>query len=355
MSKSRKPRPSFAPSATPVTDSQPAAAGWVYRTGKTQEAPDVANVAGTAAQEGLTHRSAGRRLWLDAVTFPMAVVLVATLQPVSRIDRWWRSRMLAFAFAMLVPALASAQTPGAVSTQIGTIAEQMIMRPPSPWLVQVGVSGDMEAGNADRSRVGGQALLVRDWTKWRFATTLAAGHETAGAATTVERYQFDLAFSRPLGDKWRAVLLNDYARSPFDGLAHQNATGGVLVWLPDSPEKLGLGVFGGAAYAIESYTLPVPDQKFMTSLAGVSATYFFTHENTLAMLLLHSADLSDSGNFRTGGRAALNTRIAGGFSLQLTYEIGYDHEPVARLDELHQTLSFGVTLRLAPKPPTQKP
>lgn len=344
MAKVRKPRPSFA-SPSPAPDTAPAA-GWVYRS----DAPSSPAAPAPAAAAAESAPAAGRRRrWLDAATLPFTLTIVAALQPVAWIRRKTTASVLLLA-CLVWPAAASAQTPGAVSTQIGTVTEQVIMRPAVPWAVEFGASGDMTRGSTDTTNFGGSGLWQRDWAKWRMVTTGGAGLQRTGDTTHVERYSMDIAFARTLTDKFRLVLLNDWARSPFEGLDHQNATGGVLVWLPDSPKKLGLGVFGGMAYAFEAYTLPIPDQHFATSLAGASATYFFTEQNTLGALLLHSLDLSDPGNYRMGLRVSLQSRVAGGVGLQATYEYSYDHEPVATIEDRHQTLSLGVNLRLAPHP-----
>lgn len=335
MAKVRKPRPSFAP-PSPSPDAAPAA-GWVYRS----DAPAPTAAPAPAGAPG--------RRWLDAATLPFTLTIVAALQPVAWIRRKRAVPALCIA-CLLWPAAAVAQTPGAVSTQIGTITEQVIMRPAMPWAVEFGASGDLNRGSTDTTNFGGSGLWQRDWTKWRMVTSAGAGIQRAGSTTHLERYSVDIALARTLTERFRLVLLNDWTRSPFEGLDHQNATGGVLVWLPDSPEKLGLGVFGGMAYAFEAYTLPIPSQHFATSLAGASATYFFTEQNTLGALLLHSLDLSDPGNYRMGLRVSLRSRVAGAVGMQATYEYGYDHEPVATIEARHQTLSIGANLRLAPRP-----
>lgn len=164
--------------------------------------------------------------------------------------------LTAIAAAGAVPHVASAQAPSDVATQVGVLAEQMISRTPTPWLVEIGGQASSDRGNADFDLTGGNLLYLGDTGTWRLGAAAGALRTSSGDLTLTERYAIDVAAERSIRPRLRLMLAADWLRSPFDGLEHRAAAGALVVHTRQPAKQWGMGVFGGLFAVSEHHPVP---------------------------------------------------------------------------------------------------
>lgn len=263
--------------------------------------------------------------------------------------------MLAALAITAAPRVAVAQAPSDVATQVGVLAEQMLSRTPTPWLLEVGGQASSDRGNADFNLTGGNLLYLADTGTWRFGASAGAVRTTSGPLTLTERYAVDIAAERPIRPTLRLMLVGDWLQSPFDGLEHRAAAGALVVHVRQPSKQWGMGVFGGLFGVREHHPVPPGRQSFPETVAGARLAFTPTAANAFTALVTHMQEVGDAENYRLGVSLSASAQLVGALGLRISFARGYDHEPVEGRKRATQNLTAAVTVTLGPKPPPATP
>lgn len=218
-----------------------------------------------------------------------------------------------------------------------------------PYSLSISLSYDEKGGNTNTQTSGVEVTVSKFWeNKWGLYLDAAAAHAKTDT-TDEESFDFDFYVNRKLSDNLSLILVEEWKRDIFKGLDHQNVLGIGVLWSAINKNKWSMTIHGAPARVDETYTDTGTDERFAVGLLELHNTFTIS-SNTQATLVTSFYDNFDnSEDYRFDGSFEIDTAINSIFSLTLTYDLDYDHQPVSGSFSTDRTFSASLTITFGGK------
>ncbi|MEE4337827.1 DUF481 domain-containing protein [Erythrobacter sp.] len=224
--------------------------------------------------------------------------------------------------------LAAYETDLAAAAEAEAAAEQERIRNAGlfdNWSGKGELGGFRSTGNASNTGITAGLSLVREGINWRHNLSGRADYQETEGVVTREQFLAAYEPNWKINDRLYAYGLARYERDPFQGFAARYSVSGGLGYDVLSGEDMTLTVKAGPAWR----RTELVDGSSSSSLAGLAELDFdwqlldtltFTQNASAFVQSGSSTFISDSG---------IVARVAGDFSLRLSYTVEHDTDPPA--------------------------
>ncbi len=213
--------------------------------------------------------------------------------------------------------------------------------PVGKWHGTVSLSGNLQAGNTDRSGLSFGADVMRrgdqDRFSMRFLYNIAEENDAMTTRNAFGALQYDYFFTKKFYGYLGVELLND----TFKDLKLRAVVGpgaGYQVW--DDPVK-GLSLEAGIAYFSEDYEAQ-EDKSWMTVRLAANYRYKLTDWLEFTDRLVLYPSLKKMSDFNLRNEAALMTAIGAGWSMKLADILDFSNEPPVGKKSTDSLLTVGL-------------
>jgi putative salt-induced outer membrane protein len=213
-----------------------------------------------------------------------------------------------------------------------------------PWSDEAELSFISTGGNSDVETLSAKNLYKLKFAEsYTFIWKLEALHGKTNDTLSAERYFTDLRLEYAFSERAYSYTSTSWLQDTFAGLDSRVnfSVGGGYRFLvgPESFFKLEAGVNN----VKESYTTEEPDRRFMEGRLYGEYIYHFSEKNKFSQSIESLHDFSDSDRYRLNSETALTAALNDRFSLKISYQIKYNHQPVpATLDKSDTILSTAI-------------
>lgn len=217
-----------------------------------------------------------------------------------------------------------------------------------PWTDEAQLSFVATGGNSDVETLSAKNLYKLKFAdRYSFIWRAEALNGRTNDVLSAERYFTDLRLEYAFSEHAYLYANTGWLQDTFAGLdsrTYLSSGGGYRVLNgPDSFLKLE----GGASIAKESYlgfdSEAESSRRFTESRLFAEYLYLFTPKNKFSQSFESLHDLSDSDRYRLNSETALTAALNSRFSLRISYQVKYNHQPVpATLDRTDTVLSTAI-------------
>ena len=213
--------------------------------------------------------------------------------------------------------------------------------PVKQWQGSVGLAGNYQTGNTDRSALSFGAEAVRRGERDRFGIRLLYGIAEEDSVMTSRSafgaLKYDYFFTKNFYGYLGVELLND----KFKDLNLRAVVGpGVGYQLWDDPVKA-LGLEAGIAYFSEDLRQG-EDKRWLTARLAGNLMYRFSSLLVFTDQLVLYPSLESFSDFKLRNEAALATALGSGWSLKLANILDYDNHPPAGVKKTDSNFIVGL-------------
>ncbi len=261
--------------------------------------------------------------------------------------------LVLFLFAwMLFPAVSLAQGDSDadiverdISTHIDTLAN--LLQTAGPYSLSISLSYDDSSGNTNMTSSSAGLNFYKFWDKWGLVADSSAAHSESDS-TDAESYDFDFYVTRKFSDNLSLFFVEEWHRDLFKGLDFQNVIGVGVLWKAINKDKWAMTVHGAPAWSREEHTTGQVD-KFTVGLLELNSTFTLSSNTRATTALSFYENFDDSADYRFDGNFGISTAINSTFSLNFSYDLEYDHQPVIGSLTTDKTFKASLIIKLAGK------
>lgn len=233
--------------------------------------------------------------------------------------------------------------PGAIILKIGALTGLLSCALPlpawaaeskeKPWSDEAQLSFVATGGNSDVETLSAKNLYRLNFaSNYTFLWRAEALNGRTNDVLSAERYFTDLRLEYAFSEHAYLYANTGWLRDTFAGLdarTYLSSGGGYRILKgPDSFLKLE----GGANVAKESYpgfgSEDESSRRFTEGRLFMEFTYLFSEKNKFTQSLESLHDFSDSERYRVNGETALTAALNSRFSLRVSHQVKYNHQPV---------------------------
>jgi putative salt-induced outer membrane protein len=191
------------------------------------------------------------------------------------------------------------------------------------WKGQAQVGGYLTTGNSSTLGVTGSLNLVREGLNWRHKFVAQADYQENLGIATREHYLASYEPNYKFSDRAYVYGSGQYESDRFLGYFDRFSTSAGIGYSAIKRPRLSLDVELGPAYRHTSFT----DRTVQDSLAGRgSLNIAWKLTNGLSVTQIASAYLQKF-NSTVSSATALNAKLIGPLSAQISYNVQYESEP----------------------------
>lgn len=192
-------------------------------------------------------------------------------------------------------------------------------------------------GNTSTSTLGIGGVVAFRLDAWLTESSTAFVTSSNEGVENARRFATDVRLSRPVRERLDAYVLNAYLRNRFAGIRHRyDGEVGVTARVIETPRQ-DLLVDGGVGYGRE-LRFEAPRQTDALATLGARHRLAISATSELTNEAGYRVAFGDAGNWRGSYVIALTAALNSLFSLRLSHDLWYVHEPVP---------GFGTTDRIA--------
>lgn len=205
--------------------------------------------------------------------------------------------------------------------------------PDKPWSDEAQLSFVATGGNSDVETLSAKNLYKLKFAEnYTFIWRAEALNGRTNDVLSAKRYSTDLRLEYAFSEHAYVYTNTGWLRDSFAGLdarTYLSAGGGYR--LLNGPKSF-LKLEAGANVAKESYEASAfeaeSSRRFTEGRTFAEYVYLFTEKNKFSQSLESLHDFSDSDRYRLNSETALTAALNSRFSLRISYQIKYNHQPV---------------------------
>lgn len=191
------------------------------------------------------------------------------------------------------------------------------------WRGEGQLGGFQSTGNTDNLGFTAGITLDKDSRKWRTKLAAALDYQTTDGIVTREQGRASLESNYKFDDRLFAYGLIQYERDPFQGFSSRYSASGGLGYRAIKTAKTTLDIKAGPNYRLTEFA----DGGSIDNLSLLAALDFDWQMTPQIKFLQDTSLVLDPNNTSLISTTAINTRLSGSLSAQLSYSVEYESNP----------------------------
>ena len=180
-------------------------------------------------------------------------------------------------------------------------------------------------GNAENTGITAGLSLIRDGLNWRHKLSARADYQESNGVTTREQFLAAYEPNLKISERLFAYALAQYERDRFQGFSARYSASGGLGYDVIVEDDMTLSAKAGPAWR----RTELIGGATTSNLAGLAALDFDWSISDTISLTQDASALLQSGSSTLISDTGLQAKIAGDFSVRLSYAIEHDTDPPA--------------------------
>lgn len=193
------------------------------------------------------------------------------------------------------------------------------------WKGEGQLGGFRSTGNTSNAGISAGLKLGREGLKWRHKFSTAFDYQRTNGITSKDQLRAVIETNYKFDNRLFAFGLAQYERDRFQGFSSRYSVSGGLGFRAISGGGAILDVKAGPAYRLTEFTGGGSE----SDIGGLAALDFDWQIAPNFKLLEDASALAESGNISLVSTTAINARIIGSLSAQLSYSVEHETDPPA--------------------------